>query len=266
MAAAALVFAYGNFLRTKMAKLQDKIALITGGNSGIGLASAKAFIAEGAHVIIVGRNGAAVDAAVAEIGDGVTGMQGDVANLADLDRIYEEVGKKFGHLDIVFANAGVATLASFGEVSEAHFDREFDINVKGLFFSVQKALPLLKDGGSIIVTSSVANKMGSPRFSVYSATKAAVRSFARGWANDLRERRIRVNCISPGPTATPLANKMGIPADQMGATFEHLSSAIPLGRFGTPEEIAKAALFLASDDSSFVNGIDLYVDGGLGQI
>lgn len=249
-----------------MGKLEGKVALITGGSSGIGLASAKAFAREGAQVVITGRDQAAIDAAVAQMGQGAFGIQGDVANLQDLDRLYAQIGERFGRLDVVFANAGIVTLAPFGEISEAHFDREFAVNVRGLFFTVQKALPLLKDGGSVILTSSIAHLTGTPGYNVYAATKAAVRSFARSWTVDLKGRRIRVNCLSPGPTATPLGGKMGIPAEQAETYAKFILEQIPMGRFGDAEETAKAALFLASDDSSFITGIDLCVDGGMAQV
>ena len=249
-----------------MGKLSGKIALITGGNSGIGLASAKAFVAEGAQVIITGRRREALDAAVAEIGAAAVGVQGDVGKLEDLDRLYAAVAERFGHLDIVFANAGVLSLSPFGAVTPEQFDGEFDINVRGLFFTVQKALPLLREGGAILLTSSVAHYTGNPGYSVYAAAKAAVRSFARNWAVDLKDRRIRVNCISPGPTETPIVDKMGVPADVMAAMIPHLLAQVPLGRMGRSEEVAAAALFLAGDDSSFITGINLCVDGGMGQI
>lgn len=249
-----------------MGKLKGKIALITGGASGIGLASAKAFVAEGAQVVITGRDQAAIDVALAEIGERAMGVRGDVSNLADLDRLYSEIGKRLGHLDIVFANAGALTLAPFEDITEVQFNREFDINAKGVFFTVQKALPLLKDGGSVILTSSIAHFKGTPGYNVYAATKAAVRSFARSWTVDLKHRNIRVNCLSPGPTITPLAGKMGIPAEQAESYGKYILDQIPMGRFGNAEETAKAALFLASDDSSFITGVDLCVDGGMGQI
>jgi NAD(P)-dependent dehydrogenase (short-subunit alcohol dehydrogenase family) len=247
-------------------RLAGKIALITGGNSGIGLASAKVFTAEGATVVITGRRQSAVDAAVLEIGNGALGVQGDVGDLADLDRLYAEIKARFGRLDIVFANAGLTTVESFENVSEDHFDREFNVNVKGVFFTVQKVLPLLPDGASIILTSSVASDLGTPGMSVYSATKAAVRSFARTWTSELKHRHIRVNCISPGPTTTPLGGKMGIPEEHRAASTAIMLAKIPMGRYGKPEEIANAALFLASDASTFITGIDLYVDGGMGQV
>jgi NAD(P)-dependent dehydrogenase (short-subunit alcohol dehydrogenase family) len=251
-----------------MGRLDGKIALITGGNSGIGLASAKAFAAEGARVVITGRDRVAVDAAVRDVGGGTVGITADVGRMADLDNLYAEISKTFDRLDVVFANAGIAKVATFQVSTEEHFDNAFNTNVKGLFFTVQKALPLLKDGASIILTSSVANFLGSPGLGIYSATKAAVRSFARSWTSDLKERRIRVNSLSPGPTETPMGAKMneGVPIAQAAFAREKLLAAIPLGRLGSPAETAQAAVFLASDESSFVTGIDLCVDGGLGQI
>jgi NAD(P)-dependent dehydrogenase (short-subunit alcohol dehydrogenase family) len=247
-------------------KLEGKVAVVTGGNSGIGLATAKRFVAEGAYVFITGRRQPQLDAAVKDIGNNVTGVQGNVANLRDLDRLYDAVKGKKGRVDIVFANAGTAEFAPLGKISEEHFDRIFNTNVKGLLFTVQKALPLIPDGGSIILNASIVGSTGNPAFSVYSATKAAVRSFARTWILDLKERKIRVNAISPGPIATPgldgLAQTEGV-GDQLTAS---LLASVPLGRFGTPDEIARAAVFLASDDSSFVTGTELFVDGGAAQV
>ncbi len=246
-----------------MGKLSGKVAVVTGGNSGIGLSTAQLFAAEGAQVIVTGRRKAELDAAVAAIGHGAVGVQGDVAKLSDLDALYAEVKSKFGRVDVLFANAGVCELAPLGGVSEEHFDKVFDINVKGLLFTVQKALPLFADGGSIILNSSVANTTGIPAFGVYSATKAAVRSFARTWTAELKDRKIRVNVISPGPIETPIFGKVGLSAQELQQFDAQISAQVPLGRFGKPEEIAKAALFLASDDASYVAGADLYVDGGL---
>jgi NAD(P)-dependent dehydrogenase (short-subunit alcohol dehydrogenase family) len=240
-------------------KLQGKVALITGGTTGIGLATAKLFVKEGAYVFITGRRQKELDEAVKTIGSNVTGIQGNVALLADLDRLYEAVEVK-GNLDIVFANAGVAEFSPLGKITEEHFDKLFDINVKGTLFTVQKALPLLNNGGSIIVNGSVASVKGTPAFGVYGATKAALRSFVRTWTSDLKDRQIRSNVISPGPTDTPAID--GQPEDSIA----RIVSTIPMGRMGKPDEIAKAALFLASDDSSFVNGIELFVDGGRGQV
>ena len=249
-----------------MSKLQGKVALITGGNSGIGLATAQKFIDEGAKVIITGRRAEAVQTAVTQLGANATGVVGDVSKQADLDALYSKIKADFGSLDIVFANAGVAELRHFSEVDETHYDRVMDINVKGLFFSVQKALPLLNDGASIILNASVVGIKGFPNFSVYAASKAAVRSFARSWATDLKERKIRVNTLSPGPIETPIYGKLDLPDTAVQQMGEGFAQQVPLGRFGQSEEIANAALFLASEDASFVNGIDLHVDGGLVQV
>jgi NAD(P)-dependent dehydrogenase (short-subunit alcohol dehydrogenase family) len=242
-----------------MGKLQGKVAVITGGTAGIGLAAARLFVAEGAYVFITGRRQKELDDAVQTIGDNVSGVQGDVANLADLDRLYETVRAK-GRIDIVFANAGLAEFAPLEAVTEEHFDRIFDINVKGALFTVQKALPLLNAGGSIILTGSVASAKGTASFAVYGASKAAIRNFVRAWTVELKDRRIRSNVLSPGPIATQLTDAQ--PQD----AIEKIVSTIPMGRVGGPDEVARAALFLASDDSSFVTGIELFVDGGRAQI
>jgi NAD(P)-dependent dehydrogenase (short-subunit alcohol dehydrogenase family) len=238
-----------------MGKLQGKVAVITGGSTGIGLAAAKLFVREGAYVFITGRRQKELDEAVKAIGRNVTGVQGDVAKLADLDRLYDTVGAVKGRIDIVFANAGAV-----GSITEEHFDKLFGINVRGTLFTVQKALTLINDGGSIILTGSVAGSKGTPAFGVYGATKAAVRNFVRAWTVELKDRRIRSNVLSPGPTETPIVDQQ--PADAIA----RIVSTIPMGRMGEVEEIAKAALFLASDDSSFVTGIELFVDGGRAQI
>ena len=248
-----------------MGKLSGKVAVITGGNSGIGLATAKRFVEEGAQVVITGRRKKELDEAAAQIGKNVTAVQGDVSRLEDLDRLYATVREKHGHIDVLFANAGLGSVAPLGAISEEHFDREFDINVKGVLFTVQKALPLFKDGGSIILNSSIAGQKGFGGFSVYNATKAAVRSFARSWTSDLKERKIRVNAISPGPIETPIFGKMGLSKEQSEQFVSQLSQ-LPLGRTGRPDEIASAALFLASDESSYITGVDLSVDGGLAQV
>jgi NAD(P)-dependent dehydrogenase (short-subunit alcohol dehydrogenase family) len=247
-------------------KLEGKVAVITGGNSGIGLATARRFVAEGAHVFISGRRQAELDAAVAQIGRNVTGVQGDVSNLADLDRLFATVRKQQGHLDILFANAGVPALAPLGEISEEHFDKVFHINVKGPLFTVQKALPLVTDGGSIILNASIVASRGLESISVYSASKAAVRSFARCWTTDLKHRKIRVNVLSPGYTETPIFNKAGLTQQRVDELKVSFAAAVPMGRMGTPDEVAKAAVFLASDDSSYVAGIELFVDGGMAQV
>lgn len=249
-----------------MAKLESKTALVTGGSSGIGLAAARLFAQEGAHVYIFGPDAAEVADAQGQIGAGCTGVHGDITSAASLDSLYERIGRERGKLDVVFANAGVIRVQTFPHVTEEHFDREFDVNVRGTFFTVQKALPLLPDGASVILTSSIANFGGTAGFCVYSATKAAVRSFARSLSNELGARRIRVNSLSPGPTVTPIAAKMGRSDEQAAAFRAKALQQIPLGRYGQPEETARAALFLACDDSSFITGIDLCVDGGKGQI
>jgi NAD(P)-dependent dehydrogenase (short-subunit alcohol dehydrogenase family) len=248
-------------------KLAGKIAVITGGSSGIGLATAQRFVNEGAYVFITGRRQSELEAAVSEIGHNVTSVQGDVSNLADIDKLYAAVKKEKGKLDIVFANAGTGAFAPLEQISEEHFDKQFDVNVRGLLFTVQKALPLLQPGGSIVLNASIVSTTGSPAFSVYSATKAAVRSFARTWSVDLKERKIRVNAISPGVIPTPGYNtSLGMTQEQVEQFVQSSIPNIPLGRPGTTDEIAKAVSFLASDDSSYVTGIELFVDGGLAQI
>jgi NAD(P)-dependent dehydrogenase (short-subunit alcohol dehydrogenase family) len=249
-----------------MTKLAGKTALITGGNSGMGLATAQLFVREGARVIITGRRQKDLDEAVKTLGSQALGVAGDVGNMADLDRLFATIKERFGTLDIVFANAGFGELTPFAQVSEDHFDRHFNINVKGLFFTVQKALPLLKDGSSIILNASIAASKGMEAFSVYSATKAAVRSFARSWTTDLKARSIRVNAVSPGPIDTPIFGKMGLSEAQASGFKQSVGGMVPLGRMGKPEEIASAVLFLASDDSSYVSGIELTVDGGMAQV
>jgi NAD(P)-dependent dehydrogenase (short-subunit alcohol dehydrogenase family) len=249
-----------------MGKLEGKVAVITGGNSGMGLATAQRFVAEGAYVFITGRRQAELDKAVKQIGRNITGVRGDVSNLADLDRLYATVKEKKGVIDVLFANAGIGSFAPIGSITEEHFDGIFGINVRGLLFSVQKALPLFQDGGSIILNASVASIGGTEGASVYSASKAAVRSFARGWTNDLKGRKIRVNTLSPGPIDTPLFEKAGNSKEEAEAFKSYVVGRVPLGRIGTSEEIANVALFLASDDSSFVTGIELFVDGGMAQV
>lgn len=247
-------------------KLDGKVAVITGGNSGMGLATAKLFVREGAYVYITGRRQAELDAAAKDIGRNVTAVRGDVTNLADIDRLYATVKEKHGRVDVVFANAGAGEFAPLADVTEAHFDKLFNINVKGLLFTVQKALPLMPDGASVILNGSIAGYTGSPAFGVYSATKAAVRSFARSWTNDLKDRKIRVNTLSPGPVDTPIFDNIAPSKEQVDGLKAGFASQVPLGRMGRPEEIATVALFLASDDSSFVTGIDLTVDGGMAQV
>jgi NAD(P)-dependent dehydrogenase (short-subunit alcohol dehydrogenase family) len=244
-----------------MEKLKEKIAVITGATSGMALATAKLFVNEGAYVFVTGRRQAQLDAAVKGIGKNVTGVQGDAGNLTDLDRLFETVKAKKGHIDILFASAGVGDFnAPIGSVTEASFDHTFDVNVRGTLFTVQKALPLMRDGGSIIMTGSIASVKGFPGMSVYNASKAAIRSFARTWTLDLKARRIRVNVLSPGTIDTGVF--VGVPQE----VKDQFVSLIPMGRIGESEEIAKVALFLASEDSSFVTGIELFVDGGAAQI
>lgn len=249
-----------------MDKLKGKIAVITGGNSGIGFSTAEQFVAEGAYVYITGRRQKELDAAVAKIGRNVTGVQGDVTNLADLDRLYAQVEKEKGRVDIVFANAGILGIGPLGSITEEHIDSLFSINVRGLLFTVQKALPLMHEGGSIILNSSSVSSIGLAGMSVYSATKAAVRSFARCWTSDLKDRKIRVNVLSPGYTLTPIFEPLGLQQEQLEAMMADALPTIPFGRFGQPEEAAKVALFLASDDSSYVAGIELFVDGGIASV
>lgn len=248
-------------------KLSGKIALITGGSSGLGLATAKRFVAEGAHVFITGRAQADLDAAVAEIGGNVTGIQGDVSKLADLDRLFTSIKEQKGRLDVLFANAGGGEFAPLEKVTEAHFDKWFGINVKGTLFTVQKALPLMPAGSAIVINGSMVSIKGFPAFGVYAATKAALRSFARTWSVDLKERKIRVNVVSPGTVVTPAyQTELGMTNEQIEQFKAQAAAAAPSGRTGTPDEIAKAVVFLASDDSSFVNGIELFVDGGAAQV
>jgi NAD(P)-dependent dehydrogenase (short-subunit alcohol dehydrogenase family) len=250
-----------------MAKLTGKIAVVTGGSSGIGLATAKVFVEAGAHVFITGRRKAQLDTAVREIGGNVTGIQADSAKIADLKRLFEKVQTDKEKLDVLFVNAGGGEMVALENVTEAHFDATFDRNVKGALFTVQAALPVLADGASVILTGSTAGSMGTAAFSVYGASKAALRNFSRNWILDLKERRIRVNTLSPGAIRTNALLGLAGPDDQQQqALLDYLASTVPLGRIGEPEEVAKAALFLASDDSSYVNGSELFVDGGRGQI
>ena len=249
-----------------MGKLQGKIALVTGGSSGIGLATAKQLVNEGAYVFITGRREPELAAAVKEIGRNVTGVQGDVSNLGDLDRLFAQIKREKGKLDIVFANAGVARYAALGAITGEFFDSIFNTNVKGVVFTVQKALPLLPDGASIILNASMVGSKGLPAYSVYSATKAAVRSFARTWTTDLKERRIRVNAVSPGSIDTPAARDLLASSEVGEKRKKMIAESVPLGRFGTPDETAKAVVFLASDDSSYITGIELFVDGGYAQV
>ena len=249
-----------------MGKLEGKVAVITGANSGIGLASAKRFASEGARVFITGRRQPELDKALAEVGHGARGVRGDVANLADLDRLYGVVREHAGRIDVLLANAGGGEFMPLSAITEEHYDRIFATNVKGTLFTVQKALPLLVDGASVILTGSTAGSTGVPAFSVYSASKAAIRSFARSWIQDLAPRRIRVNVLVPGPTSTPGLHGLAPTEEQSRAFVAAMEAAVPLGRLGSSDEIAGAALFLASDESSFVNGSELFADGGAAQI
>ena len=249
-----------------MGKLSGKMAVVTGANSGIGLATAKRFAQEGARVFMSGRRQNELDAAVAEVGENARGIQGDVSNLADLDRLFAIVKEEAGTIDVLFANAGGGEFAALGEITEEHFDKTFATNVKGTLFTVQKALPLLKDGASVILTGSTAAVTGTPSFSVYSASKAAIRNFARSWILDLAPRKIRVNVLAPGATATPGWHGLATSEEASKEMIRFVQTTTPLGRLGDPSETASAALFLASDDSSFVTGSELFVDGGSAQI
>jgi NAD(P)-dependent dehydrogenase (short-subunit alcohol dehydrogenase family) len=249
-----------------MARLDGKVAVVTGGNSGIGLATAQLFHQEGAKVAISGRDQKTLDAAVKAMGSNVLAVRADVSKLADLDKFYKAVGDKFGKIDIIFANAGIAKFAPFADSTEALFDETFDINVKGVFFTIQKALPLLNDGASIIINSSVVNETGVAAASVYAATKAAVRSFARTLTTELVDRGIRVNVVSPGPITTPIFGRTGLPQDAIDQFAREATTKIPMKRFGKPEEVADTVLFLASPSSSYITGVDINVDGGMGQV
>lgn len=247
-------------------KLEGKIALVTGGSSGIGLATARQFIKEGAFVYITGRRQAELDGAAKGLGDQARAVRADASNLVDLDALYAQIQKEKGRLDVLFVNAGGGSFAPLGQITEEQFDRTFNTNVKGVLFTVQKALPLIPDGGAIVLNASIVSVQGNPAFSVYSASKAAVRSFARGWTNDLKDRKIRVNVVSPGPIGTPGLNGLAQNDEQKDALYKSLASAVPLGRVGEPEEIAKAVVFLASDDASYIAGVELFVDGGTVQV
>lgn len=248
-----------------MGRLEGRIAVITGANSGIGLGTAKRFVAEGAHVYIVGRRQEELDKAAAELGAGVTAVRGDVTEPADLDRLFETVRARHGRIDVLFANAGVGRLEPLGAITEAEFDRTFGINVKGTVFTVQKALPLMKDGGSIILTGSTTGSKGTPAFSIYSATKAAIRNLARSWALDLKGTGVRVNVLSPGATETPGLQEI---AEAVGGStmFDALLAQTPAGRIGEPDDVAAVALFLASDDSRVMTGSEVFADGGMAQV
>jgi len=249
-----------------MAKLEGKIALVTGASSGIGLATAKRFVAEGAYVFITGRREQELSVAVKDIGKNVAGIRGDVSRLDDLDRLFDQIKRDKGRLDVLFANAGIAKYAPLGKITEDLYDSIFDVNVKGVLFTVQKALPLMSDGSSIILNASIVGSKGLPANSIYSATKAAVRSFARTWTTDVKERHIRVNAVSPGSTDTPGLNDLLASSPVGDERRKMISAIVPLGRLGTPDEIAKAGVFLASDDSSYITGAELFVDGGFAQV
>ncbi|POU04462.1 MULTISPECIES: glucose 1-dehydrogenase [Enterobacteriaceae] len=246
-------------------QLDGKIALVTGGTSGIGLATAQVLAAQGAQVFITGRRQAELDAAVDAIGAAATGIRADASKLAELDAVYAQIAKQAGRLDILFANAGGGDMQPLGAISEEHFDRIFGTNVRGVVFTVQKALPLLVDGASVILTGSTTSVKGTASFSVYSASKAAVRNFARSWALDLKDRGIRVNVVSPGPVRTPGLGDL-VPDEHRQGLFDALAAQVPLGRLGEPEEIGKVVAFLGSDAASFINGAELFVDGGMAQI
>lgn len=249
-----------------MNRYSNKVVVVTGGTSGIGLATAKAFAAEGAHVYITGRRQEALDNAVQAISGNVVGVRGDMGQLADIDRLYDVIQQKHAQIDVLVANAGGGELAPLGEITEQHYEQTFNTNVKGVLFTVQKALPLLKDGASIVMTASTTSVKGTAAFSVYSATKAAVRNFARSWILDLKARHIRVNAVSPGLTDTAGLNELFGGGEQAEGTKSWLSEQVPSGRIGQPSEVASAVLFLASDDASYINGVELFVDGGLAQI
>jgi len=246
-------------------KLSDKVAVVTGGTTGIGFATARRFVEEGASVVITGRTQETLDSALKELGERALGVRGDVAKLADLDRLYATVRNRFGHLDVLFANAGIARFAPAEQVDESFFDAQFDVNVKGLFFTVTKALPLMSKGGTVVLNSSVASSSGMPTMAVYAATKAAVRSLARTLSSELAPKGIRVNAVSPGPIATPIFDKLGLAKEAMGAFEERIATRTTLARMGRPEEVANAVLFLSSDESSYVVGADFVVDGGFQQ-
>lgn len=247
-------------------KLQGKVSLVTGGSTGIGLAAAKAFVAEGAYVFIAGRREKELNEAVRAVGSDIAGVVADASKLSDLDNLFARISKERGRLDVVFANAGGGTFAALGSITEEQYVSTFDTNVKGVLFTVQKSLPLLPDGASIILNASISAVKGFPAFSVYSASKAAVRSFARTWTTDLKHRNIRVNAISPGATETPGWMALAPNDEQRAAMIAQTISQIPLNRLAQPEEIAKAVVFLASDDSSYITGIELFVDGGAVQV
>ena len=249
-----------------MARLKGKVAVVTGGNSGIGLATARRFQEEGAKVIIAGRSRTTLDEAVKSIGNGILAVQADVSRLEDVDKLYAEVAKKYGKIDVLFVNAGVAKFAPLAQTTESTYDEQFDINIKGAYFTIQKALPLLNDGASIILNTSVADRKGTANTSAYSATKAALRSLARTAAAELADRGIRVNTVAPGPIVTPIFGRTGLPQEAIDGFAKEIVSKVPLKRFGQPEEVASAVAFLASQDASYITGVELSVDGGYGQV
>ena len=249
-----------------MARLTGKVSVVTGGNSGIGLATAQRFHEEGARVVISGRDQKTLDQAVKTIGGDIIAIRADVSKLADLDRLYKTVADKFGKIDVLFANAGIAKFAPVNDSTEILFDEVFDVNVKGVYFTIQKALPLLNDGASIIINSSVVNETGAAGASVYAATKAAVRSFARTLTTELVDRGIRINVVSPGPITTPIFGRTGLPQEQVDEFARDIVSKVPMKRFGKPEEVADTVLFLATPESSYITGVDINVDGGMGQV
>jgi NAD(P)-dependent dehydrogenase (short-subunit alcohol dehydrogenase family) len=249
-----------------MKRLEGKVAVVTGGNSGIGLATAKRLQDEGARVAISGRNQQTLDEAVKTIGNGVLAVQSDVSNFKDVDKLFAQVSRKLGKIDVLFVNAGVAKFGAFAETSESTYDEQFDINIKGAYFTIQKALPFLNDGASIIVNTSVAGHKGTAGTSAYSATKAALRSLARTTAAELAGRGIRVNAVAPGPIVTPIFGRTGLPKEAVDEFAKEIIANVPMKRFGQPEEVASAVAFLASQDASYITGVELNVDGGLGQI
>lgn len=248
------------------ALLKNKIALITGGSAGIGLATARTFIEEGALVYVTGRRQAELDSAVSALGANAVGLRADAANLGDIRAVYDRISRDHGRLDVLYANAGFYAFATLGDIGESHVDTTFDTNVKGVVFAVQEALPLMRQGGSIVLTGSVVGNKGVESFSIYAASKAAVRSLARSWTAELKDRGIRVNVISPGPIDTPGLSGLAAGADQLDELKRQLIATVPMNRMGAPEDVAKAVLFLASDMSAFVSGIELAVDGGAGQV
>jgi len=257
---------FTNDRETDMKRLEGKVAVVTGGNSGIGLATAKRLQAEGASVAIAGRSKKTLDEAVKIIGNGVIAVQADVSKLPDVDKLYAEVSRQLGKIDVLFVNAGIATLAPLSETSESAFDEQFDINIKGAYFTIQKALPLLNDGASIILNTSVADRKGTVGASAYSATKAALRSLARTVAAELAGRGIRVNTVAPGPIVTPIFERTGLPKEAVDEFAREIVAKVPMKRFGQPEEVAATVAFLASQDASYITGVEINVDGGMGQI